>query len=211
MNIDLQKHGFDHLTLRIWPEVTTAAVEDVLNHIEHGNIELESDDVLFAGVGTFSKSAASYGVSLAIPKRDDSPILIIRYASLPREGTTRGHLTRRFRQLKEIIGRLSASCTVIGDTHCDLEKGWKPIVSLPLVTFNVPNAFDQIRGVRLAKMVDGEETESTVVDIDEKGTVGMNLRVLHKTVLSLDTPARTLSLLSTLRSKVTVRSEEEEQ
>ena len=211
MNIDLQRYGFDQLTLHIWPEVETTHVRDLLTRIGRDVMPGPSDALHAYIPGTFRKSGIAYHVLTSIISHDDPPLITIRYLPVSIHHSTIRSFRKGFSDLKELVGMLGVSCTVTGSAEYELEKGWKTVVSLPMFVFNSSNnVFDEIRGLRLVHVENNKEVESTIIDIHNDGTLSSSLEVTYQTMLSQNIAGQTLTLLSKLRSKMIVQTEDDE-
>ena len=101
-----------------------------------------------------------------------------------------------------VLDELALPCSVICSADGDLpSKEFRPIVGLPFLQFNMPyEFFDEIRGVRLAKLNDGVESDSVAIDIYEDDNFHIHAQTSYNTELSSSLPSEALVRLTDLKS-----------
>ena len=160
------------------------------------------DDLHFNVLGGFRRRDRDYRVRMQlIASGDDSSSALIEYSpgKVKRPRTGRGNLKR----VARVLDDLRVPCSVSGLAAGEFPSArFKPIIGLPLLQFNTPFAyFDEIRGVRFARVREGVESD---VSIDVSGDDN-ELQVLAQTSYSAITgshlPAELLARLTELRQQ----------
>lgn len=173
MKVDLSRYGFDAFYLFVRLGSADVSLGDIIALAPQGLLEREDEEMGIA-VGAYTRARQVYLVSLGISQpNDEFPMLTIMYNPLSAGDSI--HSTRRLRRnidgMQMLLRSLTVACTITAHAHCRLADGWRTVVTLPMLTMS-GGVFDEIRGVRVVKTVDGEEAESAVLDSAEPPPAG---------------------------------------
>lgn len=200
MILDLASTGFEQLGLDIVLDASHDAIMSswVAAGLEEGH---EFDDGFhYAELASFLKNGRTHKVSLhLVDSTSGKAHLNVGYflgeSDLPKGSRV------NLRKIHKVLDSLSVPCVVscFATGHFPLDQH-KPILTLPLMKFNMPHEyFDEIRGIRLAKLKDGVEDESAALDFFKEGEIHVFVQTRYSAVIDAKVPASALQRLVNLK------------
>lgn len=193
MIIDLASNGFHRLRLNILLEADQNEVAEVWENVNLEAGHKFGDGFHYLDIAGFRKNSRDYRVhaSLSTSTRDES-LMTLDYASgtVKRQKTRRANLNKVGLFLDTLAVSCSVDCVASGDFSTNR---FKPIIDLPLIRFNMPyEFFDELRGVRLAKLKDGVESDGVTLDMHEGGELHVTTQTSYSTTSSSFLPSDAL-------------------
>ena len=201
MIVNLSDSGFVHLRLTISLE---SGYEDIRQSWESVGLSEGHrfrDDFHYLELAGFRRGGKQYRVEARLSAVvDDNSRLTLAYGlgEVQRQRTRRANLTKIGLFLDNLAVPCSVVCFAGGDFTTDQ---YTPILGLPLLRFNMPHEFfDELRGIRLAKIDDGTESDSVALDMHEEGELHVSVQTTYSTTTSSDIPSEALTKLTELMS-----------
>lgn len=214
MIVDLVGSGFQNMSLHIHME---SGLEDIRALWESRGLasgHRSGDEFHYRELAGFRKDGQHYGVQVLLSANEDGSSwmsITYRRGRVPRPRARRSNLSN----LGSILDAMHVPCSVSSMAHGDFPSDrFKPIVSLPLMQFNEPHGyFDEIRGVRLAKIRDGVESDAVDIDISDEDELHVTTETSYSAISGSDLPGGSLARLTELRYQavVEVRRDTQEQ
>lgn len=215
MIVDLTRCGFANLRLIVSFE---ASFDGVKQSWESAGLPVDGhwfgDDYHSLEIATYRKGGQNHRVDARLTiGKDGGSSLIINYVvgEIRRTVERRRNLTK----IEAFLDDLEAVCSVVCLGHTDVPiDRFKPIIGLPLLEFNMPNAhFDEIRGIRLVKLKANDEQDSVALDMQVKGELHVYAQTTYNSNLGSDLASKSLSRLIALkdRSISEIQTENEKQ
>ena len=158
------------------------------------------DDFHYLELAGFRRGGRDYRVDArlrASAKGSSSLTLSYVLGEIRRKKARRANLDK----IERVLIDLASPCSVVCFAHADVPSDrFKPIVGLPLLRFNMPDKyFDEVRGVRVAKLKDNIEIDSVALDIHEEGELHVYAQTTYTTSLGSDIVSNALARLAVLR------------
>ena len=201
MIVDLAGSGFSHLMLSIHLESDYDSVRQAWESVGLEKEEQNGGDVDYTDFAGFRKGGQNYSVytSLSVGPEEGSLItLVYNSIEIPPQKGWRPNLDK----IGRLLDHFPVPClvTLSADDFFSLEH-FKPMFDLPLLRFNTPGAFfSEVRGIRLAKLRDGVESDVVTLDMLEEGAFYVHAQTTYRTTLSSDIPSTALVRLVELRN-----------
>ena len=191
--IDLAGNGLYRLRLDISLEADRNLVAEVWENVNLGGGHEFGDGFHYLDLAGFRKGHRNYRVYARLStSTQDGAIMTLDYVfgTVKRQRTRRANLDKVGLFFDTLAVSCSVGCVASGDFSTGL---FKPIVDLPLIRFNIPYGFfDEIRGVRFAKLKDGIESDSVALDMHEGGELHVTTQTSYSTKSSSLLPSDAL-------------------
>lgn len=201
MIVDLAGSGFSHLMLSIHLESGYDSVRQAWESVGLEKGEQSGTDMDYTEFAGFRKGGQNYSVytNLSVGPEEGSLITLV-YNSIesPLQKGWRPNLGK----IGRFLDNFAVPCLVVlsSDDFFSLEH-FKPMFDLPFLRFNMPGAFfSEVRGIRLAKLRDGVESDVVTLDMLEEGAFYVHTETTYRTTLSSDIPSTALVRLVELRN-----------
>lgn len=203
MIIDLAGDRLYRLRLDIFLESDRNEVTDVWKNVNLGGGHEFGEGFHYLDLAGFRKDNRNYRVHARLSTSTQGrAIMTLDYAfgTVKKQRTRRANLDKVGLFLDTLAVSCSVDCVASGDFSTDL---FKPIVDLPLIRFNMPYGFfDEIRGVRFAKLKDGVESDSVALDMHESGELHVTTQTNYSTKSSSFLPSDALARIVEIKGHV---------
>ena len=201
MIVDLASSGFEHLTLNISFEASRDAVRQSWEAAGFKPEQSDSEAIHYGEIAHFRKNNHHYQVFIHLFLSEENSFHLTLNYTLDENQKSRA-LRTNLRKMDNFLDGLAAPCSVtcfsVGDVPSDR---FKPIFGLPLLKLNMPHGFfDEIRGIRLAKLEDGVESESVALDLIEDDKLRVFPQTKYNTTLNSNISSGALTRLASLKS-----------
>ena len=210
MIIDLAASGFEHLVLDIDIETSPDEINEAWASKDLPAGHPIGGDVHYVALAGFRKRGSVYRMHVHVVASPTAKhnVSITYYRGGPDlSPEQRSNLDMIGKFLQDLSMPCSVSCHAGGDFS---SVGIKPMMALPLVRFSMPHSyFDEVRGIRLAKLVDGVDNESVGLDLVDDGQLRVFAQARYDAVLDSSTPAKALRQLVKLKNHAVILSEAE--
>lgn len=214
MIVDLASSGFQHMSLHIDFEAGCENIRTLWESHGLASGHRAGDEFHYRELAGFRKDGQHYRVQIRLLANEDGSSgmgIAYQLGRVPRPSARRANLSK----VGSILDALRVPCSVSSMAHGDFPADrFKPIISLPLIRFNMPHVyFDEIRGVRLAKIRDGVESDSVDMAISDEDELHVFAETSYNTISGSDLPVDSLARLTALRYQavVEVRPDTQEQ
>ena len=208
MIVDLARSGFNHLEVHISLETSQDVVRAAWESVELGQMRRVGDHLYASALSGFQRGGRKYRVNARLSTGASTSSLTLNYFlahsrdSAYRRATLNG--------LGLLLDNLSVPCAVTCSSagHFRLDR-FKPLLELPLIRFGAAcSFFDEIRGIRLAKVQDGTESDSVALDLYTENEIHVYTRASYTTTSSSDISPRALVRLTRLKNHALTEVEE---
>lgn len=198
--IDLASSGFHRLRLNILLEAEQNEVREAWEEVDLAAGHKFGDGFHYLDIAGFRKNSRDYRVHASLStSTQDGSLMTIEYAfgTVKRQKTRRANLNKVGLFLDTLAVSCSVDCVASGDFSTNR---FKPIIDLPLIRFNMPyEFFDELRGVRLAKLKDGVESDSVALDMHEGEELHVTIQTSYSTTSSSYLPSDALARVIELK------------
>lgn len=203
MIVDLTRSGFANLRLIVSFE---ASFDGVKRSWESAGLPGDGhwfgDDYHCLETAAYRKGGQNYRVDARLTiGKDGNSSFVINYVigDIRRTMERRSNLTK----MELFLDDLASVCSVVCLGHTDVPiDRFRPIIGLPLLEFNGPNAyFDEVRGIRLVKLKANDERDSVALDLQVEGELHVYLQTTYTSNLGSDLASKSLGRLVTLKDR----------
>ena len=206
--IDLASSGFHRLRLNILLEAEQNEVREAWEEVDLAAGHKFGDGFHYLDLAGFRKNSRDYRVHASLStSTQDGSLMTIEYAfgTVKRQKTRRANLNKVGLFLDTLAVSCSVDCVASGDFSTNR---FKPIIDLPLIRFNMPyEFFDELRGVRLAKLKDGAESDSVALDMHEGGELHVTAQTSYNTTSGSFLPSDALSRVVEIKGHAVTESQ----
>ncbi len=208
MIVDLARSGFNHLGVHISLETSPVVVRGAWESVELGQIHRVGDHLHALVSAGFQKGGRHYRVDARLWTSASTSYLTLNYflAHSRVSANRRATLNRLGLLLDNLSGPCTVTCSSSGQFRLDR---FKPLLELPLIRFGAGcSFFDEIRGIRLAKVQDGTESDSVALDLYTENEIHVYTQASYTTTSSSDISPKALVRLVQLKDHALTEVEE---